>query len=259
MEVNELFAEYEHSLYRRIDRSFAWLMIAQWIFASIIATTTSLYAGPVWAPVLWGGLISSLPLYLALFRPGEKISRYTISVAQICFSGLFIHLVSDRPEAYFHVFCSLAFIAVYREWRLLATASIIIIFDRFIQDLYFPHSIYSMAVGVHWQWLENAGWIIFEDIFLCYGCILAKKEMRQIVNSNLELMKVRMDLEKLNIGRTQFISVISHEIRTPLTGIIGFSNFLKESTIPEEQREYVNIIKQCSDTLMKLSICDKIT
>ncbi|HEY8271190.1 MAG TPA: ATP-binding protein, partial [Pseudobdellovibrionaceae bacterium] len=35
-------------------------------------------------------------------------------------------------------------------------------------------------------------------------------------------------------------------------GIIGFSDFLREASIPEEQREYVNIIKQCSHTLLKL-------
>lgn len=65
-------------------------------------------------------------------------------------------------------------------------------------------------------------------------------------------MNARLDTDKLNYKRTQFFSIISHEIRTPLNGIIGFSEFLKESAIPQEQKEYASIIKQCSITLLKL-------
>jgi signal transduction histidine kinase len=198
-----------------------------------------------------GGLISSLPLYFAIYKPGEKISRYTMSIAQMCFSALFIHLMDGRIEAHFHVFGSLAFIAAYRDWRLLVVASTVIIFDHFIRGLYFPYTLYGVATRTQWRWLEHAAWVIFEDIFLVCSCIQATKEMRQIADVNLELMKARLNAENLNIRRTQFFSVICHEIRTPLNGIIGFSDFLNESPIPKEQKEYVKIIKQCSDTLLK--------
>jgi hypothetical protein len=255
----ELFDEYEQRLCGRIDRAFACLMIIQWTSAVIIAMAISPHSLlddalklqiQVWIALFLGGLISLLPLYFAVFRPGEKNGRYTIAIAQMCFTGLFIYLMGARPEVHFHVFISLAFIAAYRDWRLLVGVSTITILNYFFRGLYFPHSIYGVVAGAQWRWLGYAGWIIFEDIFLCYACIQSKKETRHIVSSNLALIKSQLDA--VNLKRTQFFSVISHEIRTPLNGIIGFSDFLKESQIPEEQREYVSIIKQCSDTLLKL-------
>jgi signal transduction histidine kinase len=76
--------------------------------------------------------------------------------------------------------------------------------------------------------------------------------MKQTAFTHCELMNARLDTENLNIRRTQFFSVVSHEIRTPLNGIIGFTDFLEETPIPTEQKEYVSIIKQCSNTLLKL-------
>jgi signal transduction histidine kinase len=63
---------------------------------------------------------------------------------------------------------------------------------------------------------------------------------------------MKVDAESLNLRRTQFFSMIGHEIRTPLNGIIGFTDILRDSNISKEQTEYVDIIRQCSDSLLKV-------
>lgn len=261
MEVKKLYKENQLSLRKRSDRAFGWLMLAQWVFAVFLAITFSPYTQRgdiqqihihVWMAVFLGGAISSLPLYFAFIRPGEIAGGYVIAVAQMCFSALYIHLMNGRIEAHFHVFGSLAFLAMYRNWRILALASTVIIFDHFIRGVYFPLSLYGVDTGVEWRWLEHAGWVAFEAVFLGYSSIQATKEMKQTAFTHWELMNARLDTDKLNYKRTQFFSIISHEIRTPLNGIIGFSEFLKDSPMPQEQKEYASIIKQCSVTLLKL-------
>lgn len=261
MEVEQLFEENQLRLRKRADRAFGWLMLGQWAFAILLAWNLSPYTWNgdlqavhihVWMAFVFGGLISSLPLYFSFFRTGDPVGGYVIGVAQMCFSALFIHLMAGRIEAHFHVFGSLAFLSIYRNWRILVLASFIIIFDHFVRGFYFPFSLYGVQTGVEWRWLEHASWVVFEDVFLIYTCLYTYKEMKQTAFTHCELMNARLDTENLNIRRTQFFSVVSHEIRTPLSGIIGYSDFLKESAIPEEQKEYASIIKQCSDTLLKL-------
>ena len=46
-------------------------------------------------------------------------TRYTIATAQMLMSALLIHLTGGRIETHFHVFGSLAFLAFYRDWRVL--------------------------------------------------------------------------------------------------------------------------------------------
>lgn len=48
------------------------------------------------------------------------------------------------------------------------------------------------------------------------------------------------------------IATVSHEIRTPLSGIIGFTDLLKETELTEEQLTQVNAIQSASGSLMEI-------
>jgi two-component system sensor histidine kinase/response regulator len=51
---------------------------------------------------------------------------------------------------------------------------------------------------------------------------------------------------------TSFISNVSHELRTPLNGILGMVSFLNESNINSDQAECVEMIQQCSISLLSI-------
>ena len=51
---------------------------------------------------------------------------------------------------------------------------------------------------------------------------------------------------------TTFITNMSHEIRTPLNGILGFTELLSETNLNENQRNFVSIIKDSSNSLIHL-------
>jgi two-component system, sensor histidine kinase and response regulator len=186
--VDVLFEEYQRDIYRRTDRLFAWLMGFQWVAGIIFAVWISplAWSGPVstihihvWAAIVLGGLVSLFPALLALLRPGEPSTRYTIAVAQMLMSALLIHLTGGRIETHFHVFGSLAFLAFYRDWRVLVPATVVVALDHMLRGFFWPQSVYGVLITSQWRWLEHSAWVIFEDAFLIVSCRRSVAEMRE--------------------------------------------------------------------------------
>lgn len=58
--------------------------------------------------------------------------------------------------------------------------------------------------------------------------------------------------DEANRLKSAFLANMSHEIRTPLNAIVGFSNLLAETDVPEEKLEYTHIISTNNELLLKL-------
>src|SRR5258708_3557625 len=123
-----LFDDQVGKLHRRTDRLFAGLMAFQWLAGVLAALWISprTWIGPdssapppLWAAFLLGGAVALPPILLGLWWPGRMFTRQIIGVCQMLMGGLFIHLTGGRIETHFHVFGSLAFLAFYRDWRVL--------------------------------------------------------------------------------------------------------------------------------------------
>jgi two-component system, sensor histidine kinase and response regulator len=185
--AEELFASAQDEIYRHTDRLFASLMGIQWIAGIVFALwispltwigTVSRTHVHVWAAIVLGGIISLFPALLGVFRPGATSTRYTIAVAQMLMGALLIHLTGGRLETHFHVFGSLAFLAFYRDWRVLIPATIVVALDHMLRGMFWPQSVYGVLVASQWRWLEHAAWVLFEDIFLIVSCRRSFAEMR---------------------------------------------------------------------------------
>src|SRR5258708_32344968 len=145
----ELVTEHQNSIYTRTSRLFTFLMLAQWIagIAAAIWISPRTWAGStsqvhlhVWLAVLLGGAITSLPVFLTLTQPRAAFTRHTVAVCQMLMSALLIHLTGGRIETHFHVFGSLAFLAYYRDWRVLIPATIVVAADHAGRGVFFPQS-----------------------------------------------------------------------------------------------------------------------
>jgi hypothetical protein len=176
----------------RADRMFLWLMVGQWVFGIFIALAVSPFAwegktrvvsNHVYAAIFLGGLLSALPIALILLRPGWVGTRHVIAFSQVMWSALLIHLTGGRIETHFHVFGSLAFLAFYRDWKVLCTATAAVAADHFIRGLMIPESVYGIASASIWRFLEHAGWVVFEAAVLCYAIAVSLKELRRIAEN----------------------------------------------------------------------------
>ena len=188
----ELFAWDRDEVFRTTDRWFAVLMMFQWLagIAAALWISPRTWSGPmsqvhihVWAAVVLGGAISFFPIFMALRRPGRRETRYTIAVGQTLTSALLIHLTGGRIETHFHVFGSLAFLAFYRDWKVLVTATVTVAADHFVRGLFIPESVYGVANASAWRFLEHAGWVVFEVSVLSYGIWLSLNELRRIAEN----------------------------------------------------------------------------
>lgn len=67
-----------------------------------------------------------------------------------------------------------------------------------------------------------------------------------------EASGAQSDRPQLDQVKGVFLASLNHEIRTPLSGIMGMLDLLLETTIDEDQRDYLNAARLCADSLSEL-------
>jgi signal transduction histidine kinase len=255
--TRELADEHAKSICVRTDRMFAGLMVLQWLggIAAALWIAPRTWSGSfsqthlhVWAAVLLGGAISAFPVALALKRPGWVVTRHVIAVAQALTSALLIHLTGGRIETHFHVFGSLAFLAFYRDVPVLISASAVVALDHALRGLYWPESVYGLLAVEPWRWVEHAGWVVFEDVFLTISIVQSRREMLEIAERQTRVEVANRELEAFSYS-------VSHDLRAPVRHISGFAELVRRrlATRPDEQTQrYLGRISSSAEKMGKL-------
>ena len=77
-------------------------------------------------------------------------------------------------------------------------------------------------------------------------------DITDIKNILAETQKAREAAEAANIMKNQFLANVSHEVRTPLNGIMGMTELTLGTDLEPEQRENLELIKECSESLLTI-------
>ncbi|WP_242482314.1 ATP-binding protein [Thiocystis violacea] len=67
-----------------------------------------------------------------------------------------------------------------------------------------------------------------------------------------QLQQARLDAERANKAKGDFLAVMTHELRTPLTGVIGMTDLLADTQLDAVQRDYVAAIGHSANVLNAL-------
>ncbi len=67
-----------------------------------------------------------------------------------------------------------------------------------------------------------------------------------------ELRTAKRTAEAASKAKSQFLANMSHEIRTPLNAVLGFASLLRDSTLDERQRDFVDTIADSGESLLAI-------
>lgn len=191
MTATEYFHAEHRQICRRTDALIALIMGIQWagaIIASLLisprtweGSVSSIHPHLI-AAVYIGGLITVFPICLAIWYPGERFTRHAIAACQMLMSGLLIHISGGRIETHFHVFGSLALLALYLDWTVLVTATLSILLDHSVMAYFAPAAIFGTAISPELRFVEHVLWVVFFDIFLVASCIKSLKGIKEVAH-----------------------------------------------------------------------------
>ena len=198
--VATLFTLSEHRVFIRTNRLFRFLLAGQWVLGiAVAAALGEERVGLSIVGVVLLGAIFTVPAFVVMrWMPFEAVTRAAVALSQMGFGFLAIQMAGGRPESHFHLFASLAFLSLYRDWRVLPVATLAVVVHHLAVGRWLP----GVAMDFS-RLLVDGGWLLFESLALGWACVDSRREMREICQRQDENQRLLAELEQRVAERTR--------------------------------------------------------
>jgi PAS domain S-box-containing protein len=82
------------------------------------------------------------------------------------------------------------------------------------------------------------------------GVVVTFEDRTQEAAARRALVAAKEAAEAATRAKSEFLATMSHEIRTPMNDVLGMAQLLEETTLDDEQRDYVQTITQSGNALL---------
>jgi two-component system sensor histidine kinase/response regulator len=246
---------------RHLDYLFTGFLQYEWLLAFAVtlwlsreySVSVSTILRQQFAALFLGAVLAIVPALLVWRAPGRRITRCTIAIAQLLFSGYLIHLTAWRIGVHFHIFASLLFLAYYIDAWVMVSAFGTAFADQFLRgwpalsnNLFTPDS--------RWRTVEHAGWVIFGALFVLDARREAIRAIRRQVDREGELQS-DLQLAQQQAGhdvsdRTSLLAAAGRALRAPVESVLGMAALLLDSVMNPTQERVVRSIQGSGELLL---------
>ena len=156
--------------YRSTDRLLSGLLAAHLVLILALAPLRGTWV----EALLWGGTTIAAGTFVAHRWRGSFLSRATLVTALLVVSALIIHQTGGMIEMHFHIFGVLAFLLMYRDWRIPVVGAAVVALHHVLFHLAQAYGVPLYVFQDHLGWhivAVHAAWVVFEVAMLVYMAI----------------------------------------------------------------------------------------
>ena len=125
-------------------------------------------------------------------------------------------------------------------------------YEKMDRDVQMTHHFLNTPVDKDPQWYIISGMPIHDENGTFTGHFGVLRNITYLMDTQERLRRETARANDSGRMKSLFLANMTHEIRTPLNAIVGFSDLLQTIDAPEDRQEFIRIIRNNCDMLLRL-------